>query len=41
MTATGKPHVLIVDDEANVRRVLATLLEQGGYATARAASGAA
>ena len=25
----GRPHVLIVDDETNVRRVLATLLEQG------------
>ena len=34
-----KPHVLIVDDEPNVRRVLGTLLEQAGYATTRAASG--
>ena len=35
----SKPHVLIVDDEPNVRRVLATLLEQAGYATTRAESG--
>jgi len=34
-----KPHLLIVDDEPNVRRVLSTLLEQAGYATKRAASG--
>jgi len=33
-----KPHVLIVDDETNVRRVLGTLLEQAGYVTSRAAS---
>ena len=35
-----KPHVLIVDDEPNVRRVLGTLLEQAGYATTRCESGA-
>jgi len=34
-----KPHVLIVDDEPNVRRVLGTLLEQAGFAATRAASG--
>jgi two-component system response regulator AtoC len=34
-----KPHVLVVDDEPNVRRVLATLLEQAGFAATRAASG--
>ncbi len=34
-----KPHVLIVDDEPNVRRVLSTLLEQAGWATTRAESG--
>jgi DNA-binding NtrC family response regulator len=39
MKGSAKPHVLIVDDEPNVRRVLATLLEQGGYATSRAESG--
>jgi DNA-binding NtrC family response regulator len=33
------PHILIVDDEPNVRRVLGTLLEQAGYATTRAESG--
>ena len=34
-----KPHILIVDDEPNVRRVLSTLLEQAGWATTRAESG--
>ena len=34
-----KPHVLVVDDEPNVRRVLSTLLEQAGWATTRAESG--
>ena len=34
-----RPHVLIVDDEPNVRRVLATLLEQAGFSTTRASSG--
>jgi two-component system response regulator AtoC len=34
-----KPHILVVDDEPNVRRVLATLLEQAGFAVTRAASG--
>jgi DNA-binding NtrC family response regulator len=33
------PHILIVDDEANVRRVLGTVLEQAGYHTTRAESG--
>jgi DNA-binding NtrC family response regulator len=37
----SKPHVLIVDDEANVRRVLGTLLDQAGYQTTRVADGAA
>ena len=32
-------HVLIVDDERNVRRVLSTLLEQAGYSTTPACSG--
>ena len=36
-----QPHVLIVDDEANVRRVLGTLLDQAGYQTTRVADGAA
>ena len=35
----SKPHVLIVDDEPNVRRVLGTLLEQADWATTRAESG--
>ncbi len=34
-----RPHILIVDDETNVRRVLGTLLEQAGFVTTRAASG--
>jgi two-component system response regulator AtoC len=34
-----KPHLLIVDDEPNVRRVLGTRLEQAGFTTTRAASG--
>ncbi len=34
-----KPHVLIVDDEPNVRRVLGTLLDQAGWSTTRAESG--
>jgi DNA-binding NtrC family response regulator len=34
-----KPHILVVDDEPNVRRVLGTLLEQAGFAATRAASG--
>ena len=33
------PHVLIVDDEPNMRRVLGALLENAGHATSRAASG--
>ena len=37
---SDKPLILIVDDETNVRRVLATLLEQEGFAALRAASGA-
>src|SRR5436190_9409936 len=32
-------HVLIVDDEPNMRRVLGALLENAGHATSRAASG--
>ena len=36
---SDKLHVLIVDDEPNVRRVLHTLLDQAGYATTRAESG--
>ena len=35
---SASPHVLIVDDEPNVRKVLGTLLEQSGYATTRADS---
>jgi len=34
-----RPHILIVDDETNVRKVLGTLLDQAGYATTRAESG--
>lgn len=34
-----RPHVLIVDDEASVRKVLGALLEQAGYRTTRAATG--
>jgi DNA-binding NtrC family response regulator len=33
-----KPHVLVVDDEPNVRKVLGALLEQAGYHATRAAS---
>jgi len=39
MSPKHKPHVLIVDDEPNVRRVLGTLLEQADYVTTRAESG--
>ena len=39
MSKQRKPHVLVVDDEPNVRRVLATLLEQAGFAVTRAESG--
>jgi DNA-binding NtrC family response regulator len=39
LSAQRKPHVLVVDDETNVRRVLGTLLEQAGYAATRAESG--
>ena len=38
--AGARPHVLIVDDEPNVRKVLGALLEQAGYLTTRAATGA-
>ncbi len=34
-----RQHVLIVDDEVNVRRVLGTMLEQAGYLATRAESG--
>jgi DNA-binding NtrC family response regulator len=34
----ASPHILIVDDEPNVRKVLGTLLEQSGYVTTRADS---
>jgi len=34
-----KPHILIVDDEPNVLRVLGALLEKRGYVTSRASSG--
>ena len=27
----AEPHILIVDDEPNVRKVLGTLLEQAGF----------
>jgi CheY-like chemotaxis protein len=33
--------ILVVDDEANIRRMLAALLEGEGYETAQAADGAA
>jgi DNA-binding NtrC family response regulator len=33
-------HILIVDDEANVRKVLGTLLQQGGYQTTPAGNAA-
>ena len=32
-----RPHILVVDDEPNVRKVLGALLEQAGYVTTRAA----
>src|SRR5207247_8864612 len=35
--AAGKPHILVVDDEPNVRKVLGAMLEQAGYLTTRAA----
>jgi DNA-binding NtrC family response regulator len=34
-----KPHILVVDDEPNLRKVLRSLLEQSGYGTTTAASG--
>src|SRR5262245_23101400 len=34
---TGSAHILVVDDEPNVRKVLGALLEQAGYVTSRAA----
>ena len=37
--AAAKPHILVVDDEPNVRKVLGALLEQAGYLTTRAAGG--
>ena len=37
--AAGKPHILVVDDEPNVRKVLGAMLEQAGYLTTRAATG--
>jgi len=33
----ARPHILVVDDEPNVRKVLGALLEQAGYLTTRAA----
>lgn len=39
MSKQRKPHVLVVDDEPNIRRVLGTLLEQAGFAATRAESG--
>jgi DNA-binding NtrC family response regulator len=39
MAVHDQPHILVVDDEPNVRRVLATLLEQAGMAVTRAESG--
>jgi len=38
MIERDRRHVLIVDDEVNVRRVLATMLEQAGYLATRAES---
>ena len=37
-TAVDRAHVLVVDDEPNVRKVLGALLEQAGYVTTRAAN---
>lgn len=34
-----KPHILVVDDEVNVRRVLCAQLAQAGFETAQASSG--
>jgi len=34
----ARPHILVVDDEPNVRKVLGALLEQAGYVTTRAAA---
>ena len=36
---TRKPQVLVVDDEANLRRMLGAVLGAEGYAVAEAASG--
>jgi DNA-binding NtrC family response regulator len=37
-TAVDRAHILVVDDEPNVRKVLGALLEQAGYVTTRAAN---
>jgi DNA-binding NtrC family response regulator len=39
MRKDQRPHVVVVDDETNVRRVLGTLLEQAGFQTTRVGSG--
>lgn len=39
-TETSRPHILIVDDERDIRRVLRALLEDEGYTVEEAADGA-
>jgi len=37
--AVGEEHILVVDDEVGVRRILASLLERAGYRVETCASG--
>ena len=39
MSATGKPRILVVDDDAFVRKPLESVLQQGGFEAMTAANG--